>query len=213
MYKKILTEVKLLAEPNFAKWIKPFLNINDQSKEIVLGVRVPKLRKLAKSYRDIDYDNINKLLKSKYHEIRALAIFIMLIKVKKDPIIICQMYLNNLNTINNWDLIDYSAPHIIAPLISEQELIELAKSDYLWANRVAMVSTIYYIKQHDFQIALKLARMFITHPHHLMHKATGWMLREIGKKDKKVLIKFLKENSHHMPAVMRNYAKERLKDY
>ena len=115
-----------------------------------------------------------------------------------------------LKWINNWDLIDYSAPHIVAPNVDYEELRELANSDYLWANRIAMISTIYYIRQGDFTLALEFAKKFRNHPHHLMHKATGWMLREIGKKDKKTLVEFLDKYSTKMPAIMRSYAKERL---
>ena len=121
------------------------------------------------------------------------------------------LYINNLEYINNWDLIDYTAPHIIAPVIREEQLKELAESSYLWANRVAMVSTIYYIKKNNFNLALELAEKFINHPHHLMHKASGWMLREIGKRDLNTLMKFLTKHEKQMPAIMRSYAKEILR--
>ena len=133
-----------------------------------------------------------------------------MLRVKNEAEKVCDFYLMNLNNINNWDLIDYSAPHIVAPYITIEKLRELSDSDYLWANRVAMVSTIYFIKQKDFSLALEFVRKYITHPHHLMHKAAGWMLREIGKQDKSVLVKFLEQYSESMPAVMRSYARERL---
>ena len=135
----------------------------------------------------------------------------MLKKVKKEPQKVCEIYLDNLEYINNWDLVDYSAPHIVAPNVSENVLRELSESDYLWANRVAMVSTIYFIKQRDFKLALEFAEKFISHSHHLMHKAAGWMLREIGKQDEKTLLKFLDKFSAQMPSVMRSYAREKLK--
>ena len=204
----IINRLKIFAEPDFAKWIKPFLNIKEDSEEIVLGIRVPKLRKLAKEYKDISYSLLEKLLKNNIHEARALAIFIMLIKVKKEPEKICKLYLSNLEYINNWDLIDYSAPHIVAPNVKKNVLRELADSNYLWANRVAMVSTIYFIKKGDFNLTLEFAEKFIYHPHHLMHKASGWMLREVGKKDLKTLKEFLNKFSNSMPAIMRSYAKE-----
>ena len=135
----------------------------------------------------------------------------MILKSKQEPFLICGLYLQNLDYINNWDLIDYSAPHIVAPFVREEVLKELTNSDYLWANRVAMVSTIYYIKQNNYTLALEFAEKFITHPHHLMHKASGWMLREIGKQDEKTLLKFLDKFSAQMPSVMRSYAREKLK--
>lgn len=211
MCEEIIKHLESLSEPDFANWVKPFLSINKDSEEIVLGVRTPKLRKLALKYKDISYEKLGIILKSNIHELRALAIFIMLKKAKKEPQKVCKMYLNNLKYINNWDLIDYSAPHIVAPYVSDETLRELAESDYLWANRVAMVSTIYFIKRGDFKLALEFAEKFISHPHHLMHKATGWMLREIGKQDQKILIKFLKKFSAQMPSVMRSYAKEKLR--
>ena len=211
MCEKIIEEVQSFAEPDFAEWIKPFLNINENSEEIVIGVRVPILRKLAKKYKDIEIEKLKKLLQNNVHEIRALAVFIMILKSKKEPHLICGIYLQNLEYINNWDLIDYSAPHIVAPYVTEEVLIGLAEADYLWANRVAMVSTIYFIKKGDFKLALKFAKKFINHEHHLMHKAAGWMLREIGKKDVEVLKQFLDKYSNKMPSIMRSYAKEKLR--
>lgn len=210
MREEILKKLENIAEPEFAQWIMPFLSITKESSERVLGVRVPKLRKLANEYKNIDLKTIQNLLESNIHEAKALAIFIMLKKVKKEPEKICEIYLNNLEYINNWDLIDYSAPHIVAPNVTKNRLRELANSNSLWANRIAMVSTIYFIKQKNFDLALEFAEKFITHPHHLMHKASGWMLREIGKQDKNVLINFLEKFSVQMPSVMRSYAKERL---
>ncbi len=210
MYQEIVNKLKNLSERDFANWLKPFLSITEDSNETVLGVRVPLMRKLAKEYKNIDITTLTKLLQNDIHECRALAIFIMLLKSKKEPEKMCKLYLNNLEWINNWDLIDYSAPHIVAPNVDYDELRELANSDYLWANRVAMVSTIYYIHQGDFTLALEFAKKFMNHPHHLMHKATGWMLREIGKKDKKTLVEFLDKYSTKMPSIMRSYARERL---
>lgn len=211
MCEEIVKEVKSFQEPEFAKWLKPFLSIDETSSEQVIGVRTPVLRKLAKKYKDINIDVLKKLIISDIHEIRALAVFIMLLKSKNEPQFICGLYLQNLDYINNWDLIDYSAPHIVAPYVTEDVLKAMANSDYLWANRVAMVSTIYYIKQGKFDLALELAELFLKHKHHLMHKASGWMLREIGKKDEKVLRAFLEKYSKKMPAIMRSYATERLK--
>ena len=183
MYQEILAEVKTFSDPKYAAWVKPFLSISETSDEIIFGVRVPILRKLAKKYKLISLDILEKLLMSNYHEIRELALFIMVLRVKKEPRDICEMYLRNLIYINNWDLIDYTCPHIIAPNVDKKVLYELANSDYMWANRVAMVATIYYIKQGDFSLTLDFAKKFMNHPHHLMHKASGWMLREIGKQN------------------------------
>lgn len=213
MREKILKELSNYSDKSFADWLKPFLNINKNSTEILLGIRVPQLRKLAKKYKSLDIKYLKEILTDNIHELRALAIFIMLLRVKQEPKVIYNLYLNNLEYINNWDLIDYSAPHIIAPFATKKELRKLANSDYLWANRIAMVSTIYFIKQNDFDLALEFAEKFIEHPHHLMHKASGWMLREIGKKDVNILKNFLKQHSKKMPSIMRSYATERLKSF
>ena len=211
MYQEIIERLIEISELDFAEWLKPFINFDEKSGEVVLGVRVPKLRKLAKMYKDVPINCLEKLLRSNYHEARELALFIMVLRTKNEPQLMSKFYLENLKYINNWDLIDYTAPHIIAPNVDKDKLRELANSDYMWANRVAMVSTIYFIKQGDFSLTLELAEKFIEHPHHLMHKATGWMLREIGKRDKNTLLKFLEEYSNKMPSVMRSYAKECLR--
>ena len=211
MYQKIIEELKKLSEPEFAAWLRPFLSLTVESEDIILGIRVPFLRKKAFEYKNLDIFTLQKLLQSEYHEARELALFIMLLKSKKEPQLMCDLYLNNLKYINNWDLIDYTAPHIVAPFVSEKKLKELAESNYMWTNRVAMVSTIYLIKKNDYKLALELAEKFITHPHHLMHKAAGWMLREIGKRDRQVLLDFLQKFSFTMPAIMKSYAKEKLR--
>lgn len=209
MYQEIIEQVKSFSDPKFAEWIRPFLSIPKGSNEIILGIRVPILRKLAKELdKKINNNDLEQLLQSNYHEIRALALFIMVLRVKRESKEMCDMYLSNLEYINNWDLIDYTCPHIVAPNVDKEVLQELANSDFMWANRVAMVSTIYYIKQGDFSLTLEFAKKFINHPHHLMHKASGWMLREVGKKDIKLLEQFLDEYSSQMPSVMRSYARE-----
>ena len=213
MYQEILKLLKAYEEPKYAEWLKPFIRFDEYQNEELLGVRVPTLRKLAKNYKNIDKNDLIKILHSNIHEMRLLAVFIMVLKSKKEPIEMCEIYLENLDYINNWDIIDYTAPHIVSPNISKNKLKELANSNYLWANRVAMVSMIYFIKQRDFNLTLEFAKKFMYHKHHLMHKAAGWMLREIGKVDINVLKDFLKENEKNMPAIMRSYATEHLKTH
>ena len=211
MDKEILQILKSESDEKFANWLKPYINLTNNTDEIVLGIRVPILRKLASVYKNIEIEDLINLLHSKYHEARMLALFIMLKKVKQFPEMMCKIYLDNLDYINNWDLIDYTAPHIVAPNVSPNKLRELFESDYLWATRVAIVSTIYYIKRGDYQLILEFAQKTMQHPHHLIHKATGWMLREVGKTDKKVLKEFLLVHKSEMPSIMKNYANEKLK--
>jgi 3-methyladenine DNA glycosylase AlkD len=210
MYQKIIKEIKSFSDEKYKTWITPLLKNN--TNDVILGVRVPILRKLAKKYSsNIDLEVLTKLLHSEFHEVREFALFVMLIKSKETPQLMCDLYLKNLKYINNWDLIDYTAPYIIAPVVSKEQLLTLANSNDLWSNRVAMVATIYYIKQKKYELTLDLAKKYMKHSHHLMHKAAGWMLREVGKQDLVVLKSFLEKYESSMPAVMRSYAKERIK--
>jgi 3-methyladenine DNA glycosylase AlkD len=207
MYQEIIEELHSLADPVFAKWLSPFLG--NPKDDVILGIRVPKLRRIAKRvYKFIDNETVSNLLNNDYHEARELALFIMILKSKYEPQTMCDIYLSNIKRINNWDLIDYTAPHIIAPVLSKGELKRLANDKLMWINRIAMVSTIYYIKQNDFDLTIEFAEKFLNHPHHLMHKAVGWMLREVGKRNLDLLEQFLFKYEKQMPAVMKSYAKE-----
>ena len=210
MFDVIFNDVKNFAEPDFANWLKPFINFDNYKNEILLGVRAKNIKQLAKKYKEIDDMILLKLLHNNCHDLRLLAIHIMVLKAKYEPDKMCKIYLENLNFINNWDLIDYSAYKIVAPCVSKNVLRQLANSDYLWANRVAVVSNIYYIKKGDFELIFEFAKKYLKHNHHLIHKAVGWMLREVGKQNKKSLMDFLEKYENKMPSVMRSYAKERL---
>ena len=112
MYEQIVNEIKKSADPKFAQWFKPFLSITSDEQDCILGVRVPILRGIAKQYADIDYTNLKKLLQCKYHEAREVALFIMILKSKKEPEKMFNLYISNIQYINNWDLVDISAPYI-----------------------------------------------------------------------------------------------------
>ncbi|RDI91112.1 DNA alkylation repair enzyme [Thermosipho africanus Ob7] len=177
-----------------------------------LGIRVPYLRKIAKKYRNLTFEEIEKLLKSEYHEHRLTAVFILIHKFKEDSEKVVNIYLRNIDKINNWDLVDSSAPHILGQYLNNKDrqiLYEFAKSNNLWRQRIAIIATHYFIKKNDFKDAISIAEILINHKHDLIHKAVGWTLREIGKRDKNLEIEFLKRYYKVMPRTMLRYAIEK----
>lgn len=180
----------------------------------IAGVRIPILRQIAKQYRDISLEEVEALLQEELHEARFVALVILISKFKKNLTEIFNIYLNNTRFINNWDLVDISAPHIVGEFCVRMSVREpiwnLANSDNLWENRIAMVSSWAFIKKNDLSLTLELAKHFMNHNHHLIHKAVGWLLREVGKKDEAILVNFLKEYKSKLPKITVSYAKERL---
>lgn len=182
-----------------------------------LGITVPNLRKIAKIYKDIEPQVIEELLQSKYNEERLLALLILVYQYQKGGADLqeklCTFYLNNLNRINNWNLVDASAHHILGHYLWGKDrsiLTKLAASDLLWERRIAIVSTWYFIRQSDLEWTFKIAQLLQNDSHDLIHKAVGWMLREVGKKDETRLISFLCDHASQMPKTMLRYATERL---
>lgn len=183
-----------------------------------LGVNVPELRKLAKSvFVDISFGEIAELLQNRYHEIRLTAIFILVYRYQKlktevEKGKLVDFYFAHLDFVNNWDLVDSSSHHILGNYYLDKDksiFYELADSGHLWRQRVAMISCMYWIKRGDFEDALALAEKLVHHSHDLIHKAVGWMLREIGNKDMEVEMKFLKKHYTTMPRTALRYAIEK----
>lgn len=182
-----------------------------------LGIAVPDQRKAAKKYfQDITLKEIGALLKSGFHEYRLTALIILKGKYKKADEKtrkkIYEFYVKHLPGINNWDLVDVSCPNIVGEYLSGKDksfLYNLARSKNLWRRRVAIVSTLCFINKNDFRDALKIAELFLTDKHDLIHKATGWMLREVGKKNLRTEEEFLDKYAAVMPRVMLRYAIER----
>ena len=185
--------------------------------DVFLGINVPTLRLIAKKhYNDVSFADIEVMLKNVYHEIRFTALVLMVLiyenkNLKKD---IVELYLKNINYINNWDLVDVSCPRIIGHYVHENKnaeiLYKLADSGHLWSERISVVSQLYSIKKGDFIHIIELGEKFLTHRHDLMHKAVGWMLREVGKVDEKKLFEFLNKHYKIMPRTMLRYSIERL---
>ncbi|TRY31712.1 DNA alkylation repair protein [Aliiglaciecola sp. M165] len=182
-----------------------------------LGIRNPVLHTLSKKYKNITIEDIQHLLTHRYHEARHLALLILVLQYKKAAAQqqedIAHFYLAHSQYINNWDLVDGSCYHIIGPYFFSRDrtkLYSLAASPSMWERRIAIVSTLHFIRHEQFDDTLKLASMLLDDPEDLIHKATGWMLREMGKRNEAVLLKFLDENLPKMPRTALRYAIEKL---
>ena len=184
--------------------------------DIFIGIRVPVLRKLVKEYKDLPVSEIKILLRSPIHEERLLAILLFVRTFEKgnDDIkkTIYDLYLKSTEFINNWDLVDTSAEHIVGQYLmdkSKRPLYRLTKSKNLWERRIAIMATFHFVKRHEFSETLKISNMLLADRHDLIHKACGWMLREIGKRDLETEEIFLKEHYKKMPRTMLRYAIEK----
>lgn len=184
--------------------------------DIFLGLSVPQQRQIAKKYPNLTFPELQVLLSSKIHEYRLTALLILIIKYRRRDEIekrkIFEFYLDNTRNINNWDLVDLSAPNIVGDYLLEKDrsiLYRLAKSQNLWEKRIAMLSTYAFIRKGQFDDALKISEILLNDKHDLIHKAVGWMLREIGKKDQKVEEQFLQKHYQNMPRTMLRYAIEK----
>ncbi|OGM28905.1 DNA alkylation repair protein [Candidatus Woesebacteria bacterium RIFCSPHIGHO2_01_FULL_41_10] len=180
-----------------------------------LGLTVPQMRTIAKAHRDLAISDLELLLMSPIHEERLVALLILVDQFGKYPEKrkqIFDFYLSHTKFVNNWDLVDLSAPRIVGIqlLHSNKSLLEkLAASDDLWEKRIAMVATATFIKDEQLMPTLQIAEKLLGDKHDLIHKAIGWMLREVGKKDEAVLEKFLKKHIKQMPRTTLRYAIER----
>ncbi|MBB6326913.1 3-methyladenine DNA glycosylase AlkD [Algoriphagus iocasae] len=183
-----------------------------------LGVKVPEQRKIAKSvFKEISLNEIGILMKDDYHEVRLTGVMILVYRYEKlksdeERKELVDFYLDHLPWVNNWDLVDSSCHQILGHYYLNRDkslFYELADKDHLWSQRVAMVSTYYWIKRDEFKDALALAERFLDHPHDLMHKAVGWMLREIGNRNYDVEYEFLKKHYQKMPRTALRYAIEK----
>ncbi|OGV53629.1 MAG: DNA alkylation repair protein [Lentisphaerae bacterium GWF2_52_8] len=218
-FREIQGKLKKMASPQEAAHSQRFFKTGKGEYgegDIFRGIRVPPLRKLAKDYMDIPLGETALLLQSKFHEDRALALMILVkcfakgnAATKKE---IYSLYTANTAQVNNWDLVDISAEHIIGGFLfdkSKKTLIRLAKSKSLWERRIAIISTFHFIRKRHFDDTLRIAALLINDEHDLIHKAVGWMLREIGKRNISAEESFLKEHYTQMPRTMLRYAIEK----
>lgn len=183
--------------------------------DIFIGITVPQLRTIAKEFAKLPLSQIQILITSKIHEERLLALFILVDQYKRgndhEKDIIYHFYLNNIHHINNWDLVDSSAHLIIGPHPQNNNLLlTLSRSQILWQRRIAIVATWHAIKQNNFTSTITIAKILLNDTHDLIHKAVGWMLREVGKRDNNVLEQFLDTYAAKMPRTMLRYAIEKM---
>ena len=181
-----------------------------------LGVMVPHIRSVAKEYQDAPLPEVRKLMRSPWHEERLLALLIVVRKFEGGNEILRKtlytFYVKSIRYVNNWDLVDLSAPKIVGPFLEKRfrrPLYRMVRSENLWERRIAILATSHFIRQDDFEDALQLSEALLEDQEDLMHKAVGWMLREVGKRDEAVLKAFLRKHYRHMPRTMLRYAIER----
>ena len=181
-----------------------------------LGITVPNLRKIAKQFKNLSYEELLFLIRSKFNEERLLALIILVDQYKTASIQnkenLYQFYMSHLQQVNNWNLVDASAHLVIGAHLHGKDkslLLTLANSDILWERRIAIVSTWYFIRNNELEWTFKLAFILINDKHDLIHKAVGWMLREAGKRNQNELMNFLDQHKATMPRTMLRYATER----
>jgi 3-methyladenine DNA glycosylase AlkD len=217
--KALRKELYGLANPADAKFLQGFFKTGPGqygAGDKFLGLRVPALRRLARDYAELSRDDVLQMLASSWHEERLLALVLMVDAYQSGDAaerkLVHRDYLANTRYINNWDLVDASAAGIVGAHLSAGDialLVGLARSKDLWERRIAIVATHYFIKRDQFGPTLIIAELLLHDSHDLIHKAVGWMLREVGKRDRKVLDGFLREHYHGMPRTMLRYAIER----
>lgn len=184
--------------------------------DIFLGVDMPTVRKHAKSYLYLDHEQLLILLRSGFHEVRMLALIILVLKFKRANADIREeifnLYMKNTQFINNWDLVDSSAYYIVGPYLEGQNneiLMQLAHSDSIWERRIAIIATLHFIRIRNFDPTLHISEILLNDSEDLIHKAVGWMLREVGNRHLQTETSFLDLHASNMPRTMLRYAIEK----
>jgi 3-methyladenine DNA glycosylase AlkD len=184
--------------------------------DLFRGIRVPELRRLSRAHQEIPLDQAERLLHSAYHEDRLLALLILVRKYARadeaGQAAIYDLYMSNTQFINNWDLVDSSAEHIVGVYLSDRgrkPLDRLARSRSIWERRIAILATFHFIRRGEFDATLRIAERLLRDEEDLIHKAVGWMLREVGKRDIKKEEEFLRAHYRQMPRTMLRYAIEK----
>lgn len=222
MLEKLLLEIEKLVDPTKAK---DHLRYHKTGKgeygegDKFFGLDLPEQRFLSKKYKDLTLQEIKHLIESPWHEHRSLALMILTLQYPKaddkKKKIICDFYLKNAKRINNWDLVDISAPKIPGEYLFNKDktiLYKFAKSDNLWERRIAIMSTFGFLRKGQFKDTLAIAEILLQDKHDLIHKAVGWMLREIGKRDQSIEENFLLKYYRKMPRTMLRYAIEKFEE-
>ena len=213
----LINDLKLLGSKQKAESLQRFFKTAKGQYaygDLFWGIPVPQTRKIARKYKDLNINLLHELLENKVHEVRFCALIIMILQSKNIPKQITNLYLKKTKFINNWDLVDVSAEAIVGRFLLNRDcslLYSLAKSESLWERRIAIIATFAFIKQGDYEHTVNIARILMHDQHDLIHKAVGWMLREIGKRcSQEILENFLEEYAVIMPRTMLRYAIEHL---
>jgi 3-methyladenine DNA glycosylase AlkD len=224
MLNSLKSDLQALADPEKAAILSRFFKTGKGQYgegDVFLGIVVPKQRIVAKKYAGLSFNDIRKLLSSKIHEHRLVALLILVNKYKKADVKererreIAGFYLKHARHINNWDLVDLSAPNILGDYLLDRDrsvLYRLACSINLWERRISVMSTLTFIRRRDFGDILRIAEILLEDDQDLIHKAAGWMLREVGKRDLKAEEEFLRKHYRRMPRTMLRYAIERFEE-
>lgn len=213
---EIQQKLSSLADPGVAASAVRFFKKEHAQDDVFLGLRAATLHQLSKEHRELPINEVGKLLHSNIHEERMLALLILVVAFRKANEAARQethaFYLANTSHVNNWDLVDASAPSLVGAYLidkSRKPLYRLAKSKDLWERRIAIIATQHFIRNDDHADTLTIAEMLLDDEEDLIHKATGWMLREIGKRGRAPLESFLKKHCRKMPRTMLRYALEK----
>jgi 3-methyladenine DNA glycosylase AlkD len=217
----ISSELRKEADDNSAKILSKFFKTGKGQYgegDRFLGIKVPKQRFFVRLYwKEASMRELYSLLHSEFHEERLTALLILVRKYEKSSEAgrekIFNFYLNNISRVNNWDLVDLSAPNIVGEHLFRRDrtvLYKLARSKNLWKKRIAIISTLAFIRKKDFAETLKLSKIFLSDSHDLIHKAVGWMLREVGKREIALVESFLEDNIKIIPRTTLRYAIEKM---
>lgn len=220
--REVQTRLRSFANPADAAFLPGFFKTGPGEYgegDVFIGVRVPAVRKVAKEFKLLPLPEVVRLLHSKIHEERLTALVILVLQTEKGDAEtrrrVYDLYLANTKYINNWDLVDLSAPQLVGAHLNDKShkpLYRLAKSSWLWDRRISILATFHFIRQGDFDDTLRIAEMLLGDKHDLIHKAVGWMLREVGKRDQTILEAFLEEHGRIMPRTMLRYAIEKFSE-
>lgn len=212
-------DLNLVADQKRAAFLNLYFRTQEPHRDVFIGVKVPDQQRVAKKYTDLGLADLEKLVTSKIHEHRLTALIILKYKFAKAnnerKREICDLYLKNIKSVDNWDLVDSSAHFILGEYLKDKDrslLYELANSNNIWERRVAIIACFAFIRDKDFKDALAIAHTLLQDKEDLIQKAVGWMIREIGNKDLYIEEEFLKSRYKQMPRTMLRYAIEKFEE-
>ncbi|SET11861.1 DNA alkylation repair protein [Thalassotalea agarivorans] len=217
----VLADIVALADAGYAQQVTRFFKTDEGSyghEDVFIGIRMPALRALLKEVHPVPLEVCNQLIQHQYHEVRMFALLAMVKRFNSKKLerqLIVESYLAHIDFVNNWDLVDSSCYYILGRWLYEQgldcqQLFDFAKSNNLWHRRIAIISTLYFIRKQRFEETLQLAEQLLFDQQDLIHKSVGWMLREVGNRSLETMTAFLDKHAYQMPRTMLRYAIEKL---